>query len=66
MKKSLIAAAVAGLFAAPAAMADVTISGAINLGIEMADSDDATAGTPEPQPDQAERQLLQHQHFFLG
>jgi predicted porin len=46
MKKSLIAAAVAGLFAAPAAMADVTISGAINLGIEIADSDDATGGSP--------------------
>ena len=35
MKKSLIAVAVAGLFAAPVAMADVTLSGAINLGIEM-------------------------------
>jgi len=46
MKKSLIAAAVAGLFAAPAAMADVTISGAINLGIELVDSDDATGGSP--------------------
>jgi predicted porin len=47
MKKSLIAAAVAGLFAAPAAMADVTISGAINLGIEIVDSSDGTAaGTP--------------------
>jgi predicted porin len=31
MKKSLIAVAVAGLFAAPAAMAEVTLSGAINL-----------------------------------
>ncbi|MGQ0580265.1 MAG: porin, partial [Betaproteobacteria bacterium] len=45
MKKSLIAAAVAGLFAAPAAMAEVTISGAINLGIEFADSSDVV-GTP--------------------
>ena len=36
MKKSLIAAAVAGLFAAPVAMAEVTISGAINLGINVA------------------------------
>lgn len=44
MKKSLIAAAVAGLFAAPAAMADVTISGAINIGIAYIDSDDATLG----------------------
>ena len=43
MKKSLIAAAVAGLFAAPAAMAEVTISGAINLGIEFVDSSDAPA-----------------------
>jgi predicted porin len=43
MKKSLIAVAVAGLFAAPAAMAEVTLSGAINLGIEVAKS---TAGTP--------------------
>lgn len=38
MKKSLIAMAVAGLFAAPAAMAEVTISGAINLGIEASKS----------------------------
>jgi len=45
MKKSLIAATVAGLFAAPAAMAEVTISGAINLGIEFVDSSDAPANT---------------------
>ena len=38
MKKSLIAVAVAGLFAAPVAMAEVTLSGAINLGIEIAKS----------------------------
>lgn len=38
MKKSLIAVAVAGLFAAPAAMAEVTISGAINVGIELGKS----------------------------
>jgi hypothetical protein len=44
MKKSLIAAAVAALFVAPAAMADVTISGAINVGIALIDSDDATLG----------------------
>lgn len=44
MKKSLIAAAVAGLFAAPAAMAEVTISGAINIGIQMGKSSDNTAG----------------------
>lgn len=44
MKKSLIAVAVAGVFAAPVAMADVTISGAINLGIEMVKSSTPTAG----------------------
>lgn len=38
MKKSLIALAVAGVFVAPVAMADVTISGAINLGIESSKS----------------------------
>ncbi|HWA14757.1 MAG TPA: porin [Burkholderiales bacterium] len=38
MKKSLIALAVAGAFVAPAAMAEVTISGAINLGIEASKS----------------------------
>jgi predicted porin len=46
MKKSLIAAAVAGLFVAPAAMADVTISGAVNIGIAHIDSDDSVGGTP--------------------
>ena len=43
MKKSLIAIAVAGMFAAPAAMAEVTLSGAINLGIEIAKSSSGTA-----------------------
>jgi len=38
MKKSLIAVAVASAFIAPAAMADVTLSGAINLGIEYSKS----------------------------
>ena len=38
MKKSIIALAVAGAFAAPAAMAEVTISGAINLGIQVGKS----------------------------
>ena len=38
MKKSLIAVAVASAFVAPAAMAEVTLSGAINLGIEYARS----------------------------
>jgi predicted porin len=44
MKKSLIAVAVAGLFVAPAAMADVTISGAINIGIAHIDSDGPPGG----------------------
>ncbi len=35
MKKSLIAVAVASAFVAPAAMAEVTLSGAINLGIQV-------------------------------
>jgi len=51
MKKSLIAAAVAGLFVAPAAMADVTISGAVNVGIAFIDSDNSTPGTPGSLPD---------------
>ena len=38
MKKSLIAVAVASVFVAPAAMAEVTLSGAINLGIEIGKS----------------------------
>ena len=46
MNKSLIAAAVATAFAAPAAFADVTISGAVNIGIAMIDSDDSVGGTP--------------------
>jgi len=45
MKKSLVAVAVAGLFAAPVAMAEVTLSGAINLGIEYSKSSAATGGT---------------------
>src|SRR5262245_34593552 len=44
MKKSLIAMAVAGVFVAPAAMAEVTISGAINLGIEASKSTGGSAG----------------------
>ena len=44
MKKSLIAVAVAGLFAAPVAMAEVTLSGAINLGIEIAKSSAGPGG----------------------
>jgi predicted porin len=48
MKKSLVALAVGAAFAAPAAYADVTISGAINMGVEflsVSDGDDATCGT---------------------
>jgi predicted porin len=44
MKKSLIAVAVAGLFTAPVAMAEVTLSGAINLGIEVGKTTGGTAG----------------------
>ena len=44
MKKSLIAVAVAGLFTAPVAMAEVTISGAINLGINLSKTGAGTAG----------------------
>ena len=40
MKKSLIAAAIAGMFVAPAAMAEVTISGAIATGLVIGDSTD--------------------------
>ena len=43
MKKSLIAVAVAGLFTAPVAMAEVTLSGAINLGIEYGKQGAGTA-----------------------
>src|SRR6266850_8271541 len=46
MKKSLIALAVAGAFAAPAAMADVTISGAINVGIAYINSGSAPVAGP--------------------
>jgi predicted porin len=44
MKKSLIALAVAGAFAAPAAMADVTISGAIAVGPTYINSGSAPGG----------------------
>jgi predicted porin len=43
MKKTLMALAVGAAFVAPAAFADVTISGAINMGIIYADSDDGKA-----------------------
>jgi len=35
MKKSLVALAVAGVFAAPATFADVTIGGAVNMGLSL-------------------------------
>src|SRR5258708_18451842 len=47
MKKSLIAVAVAGLFAAPAAMAEVTLSGAINVGITYLKSGAGTTSTSQ-------------------
>jgi predicted porin len=43
MKKSLMALAVAGVFVAPAAMADVIISGAINVGVAAINSGSGTA-----------------------
>lgn len=46
MKKSLIALAVAGAFAAPAAMAEVTISGAINIGLVLGRSSSDSGGNP--------------------
>ncbi|MBI3530212.1 MAG: porin [Betaproteobacteria bacterium] len=46
MKRGLIALAVAGAFAAPAAMAEVTLSGAINMGIQLGKSSSDTAGNP--------------------
>ncbi len=46
MKKSLIALAVGAAFLAPAAYADVTLSGAINAGVAMVkDGDGSSAGT---------------------
>jgi predicted porin len=44
MKKSLVALAVGAAFAAPSAFADVTISGAINMGVEYLDVGDASDG----------------------
>jgi predicted porin len=45
MKKSLIALAVGAAFAAPAAYADVTISGAINMAVEYLNVGDGENGT---------------------
>jgi hypothetical protein len=58
MKKSLIAAAVAGLFVAPAAMAEVTISGAINIGIAHIDSDEVVDTTTLVRSEGVARQSL--------
>jgi predicted porin len=44
MKKSLVALAVGAAFAAPAAYADVTISGAINMAVEYLNVGDADGG----------------------
>ncbi len=44
MKKNLLALAVGAAFAAPAAYADVTISGAINMGIEYINVNDGSTG----------------------
>jgi predicted porin len=46
MKKTLMALAVGAAFAAPSAFADVTLSGAINMGIEFVD---VGAGSPTTQ-----------------
>jgi len=45
MNKKLLVLALAGAFAAPAAMADVTISGTINTGPVIGTSGNATSGT---------------------
>lgn len=42
IQKAVMAAAIASAFAAPAAFADVTISGAINMGIEYVHSNDGS------------------------
>jgi predicted porin len=44
MKKSLIALAVGAAFVAPAAYADVTLSGSINMGLALAKSGDTSNG----------------------
>ncbi len=43
MKKSLIAVAVASAFVAPAALAEVTLSGAINVGVQLGKSSSGSA-----------------------
>lgn len=44
MKKTLIALAVGAAFVAPAAYADVTLSGSINMGLAIAKSGDSSSG----------------------
>lgn len=46
MNKTLLALAVGAAFAAPAAYADVTISGSINMGVEYVNVDDGSSGNP--------------------
>jgi predicted porin len=48
MKKTLMALAVGAAVAAPAAYADVTISGAINMGLYWVDSDDSSVNPAGP------------------
>ncbi len=50
MKKSLVALAVAGVFAVPAAFADVTISGAINAGPMFTSDGDGSTTVPTNSP----------------
>ncbi|HWQ40040.1 MAG TPA: porin [Burkholderiales bacterium] len=45
-RRGLVTLAVAGAFIAPAAMAEVTLSGAINIGLQFGKSDTDTAGNP--------------------
>jgi len=45
-KRGIIALAIAGAFAAPPALAEVVISGAINMGIQVGRSSSDTAGNP--------------------
>ena len=50
MKKSLVALAVAGAFAAPAAFADVTLSGAINAGPMFTSDSDGSSSVASNSP----------------
>jgi predicted porin len=50
MKKSLVALAVAGVFAAPVAFADVTLSGAINVGPMLTSTGDGSSSVAANSP----------------